>query len=74
MSSLETWFVVLILTFNSSLMQLLLTFNLSFCNLATVLDTFPKIGQFFPKLQVTLVRTYSIMTANISLTKRYIKK
>ncbi len=28
-------------------MQLFSTFNLSFCNLATVLATFPKIGQFF---------------------------
>jgi hypothetical protein len=38
---------VLILTLKSNLMQLLLTFNLSFCNLATVLATFPKIGWFF---------------------------
>ncbi len=28
-------------------MQLFSTFNLSFCNLAIVLATFPKIGQFF---------------------------
>jgi hypothetical protein len=42
-----TQFVVLILTFKSSLMQLILTFNLSFCNLATVLATFLKIGLFF---------------------------
>jgi hypothetical protein len=36
------------------LMQLFLTFNLSFCNLAIVLATFLKIEQFFFKLQVTL--------------------
>jgi hypothetical protein len=36
-------------------MQLFLTFNLSFCNLATVFATFSKIGQFFFKLLVTLV-------------------
>jgi hypothetical protein len=38
---------MLILTFKSILMQPFSTFNLSFCNLATVLATFPKIGQFF---------------------------
>jgi hypothetical protein len=47
MSSFKTQFVVLILTFKSILMQLFSTFNLSFCNLATVLATFPKIGRFF---------------------------
>ncbi len=35
------------LTFKSSWMQLFSTFNLSFCNLATVLATFPKIGRLF---------------------------
>jgi len=39
-------------------MQLFSTFSLSFCNLATVLATFPKIGRFFFKLLVTLLRTF----------------
>jgi hypothetical protein len=43
-SSLKTWFVILILTFKSSLMQLFWTFNLSFDILATVLATLPNIG------------------------------
>ena len=47
MSSFKTQFVVLILTFKSILMQLFSTFNLNFCNLATVLATFQKIGRFF---------------------------
>ncbi len=34
------------------------TFNLSFCNLGTVLATFPKIGGFFFKLLVTLPVAY----------------
>ncbi len=55
-SSFKTQFFVLTLTFNSSLVQLFLTFNLSFCNLATVLATFPKIGQLFFKVLVTLAR------------------
>jgi hypothetical protein len=50
-------FVVLILTFKISLLQLFLTFNLSFCNLATVLATFSKIGQFGLKRLVTLIVT-----------------
>jgi hypothetical protein len=47
LNSLKTWFVILILTFKSSLMQLIWTFKLSFDILATVLATLPNIGQFF---------------------------
>jgi len=57
MCSFKTWFIVLILTFRSSVMQLFSTFNLRFYNLATVLATFPKIGQFFFKLRVNLFKT-----------------
>ncbi len=42
-----------------NLMQLLSTFNLSHYNLATVLASFPKIGQFFFKLLVTPPRRSS---------------
>jgi len=42
-------------------MQLFLTFNLSFCNLAT----FPKIEEFFFKLLVTLPTTLSIKVYHV---------
>ncbi len=44
---LKHGFVVLILTFKSSLMQLFWNFDLSFDILVTVLDTLHKIGQLF---------------------------
>jgi hypothetical protein len=40
-------FLLLILTFKSSFLQLFWTFNLSFDILATVLATFPNIGLVF---------------------------
>jgi hypothetical protein len=46
LSSLKTWFVILILTFKSDLMQLFWTFNLRYDILATVLATLPNIGRF----------------------------
>jgi hypothetical protein len=42
----KTWFVVLILTFSSCWMEMFRTFNFIFGIWATVLATFPKIGQF----------------------------
>ncbi len=53
-------------------MQPFLTFNLGFCNLATVLATFLKIGQFFFKLLVTLLffplnATNTLFLVNFSL-------
>jgi hypothetical protein len=46
-STLKTWFVIIILTFKNSLMQLFWTFKLSLYILATVLATLPNIGRFF---------------------------
>jgi hypothetical protein len=46
-------------------MQPFLTFNLSFCNLATVLATFPKIGLFFQTSGRSDYRCKKIITETI---------